>query len=206
MVSIRLLCVTIAATYAVLPMVAKATPCSSEVLKAFSEPAKSQGCECGRVLKNITATVPSSLTLVAACWLRSDNKPIDLTKTKVTFDSYTDGWIPDGALLLSGKLTLRGLLRVDDGPAGTYWFDPQPGLIAQKTPLSTQLGTLKFEDERGFQKLRIPKRLQKTNCLIADATLEVTNINLRIGDTDQDGARPVRYRVLKAGNFRRCGD
>lgn len=205
-VVIRFFFMGVVAASSLLPYEANAATCTSNILRAFS--AEHLDCQCGETLKNIQITLPSSLQLVGACNLRwpSNNKPINLDKTKITLDRDTNGWIPQGYVLLEGHLKLPGELRVEEGPAGKYWFYPNPPIIAQKTPLSSELSMLAFGDDPAFQKLRIPRRFLHNNCFTADAILDVTNIHLLIGQTDEAGASPVRYRILKVNNFRRCRD
>lgn len=187
------------------PRLSSAATCPSSLYKTFSLDGYER-CQCGGSLKNITITLPPSLTLAGACglYLPPSNEPINLEKTKVTFDDYTDGWIPFGRILILGKVTLKGVLRIEEGPAGTYWFYPKPRIVPKKTALSEQIATIEFEDEKEFKKLNIPKRLQSESCLMVDATMEADNLHILIGDTDEAGARPVRYRLIEAGNYRLC--
>ncbi len=105
-----------------LPGISAASQCPRNLSHDYTtEGLAPEGCSCGDDLKKVEArTLPPSLTLVAVCDLRwsRDNRPVDL-KAGVTFDRYTDGDLPEGALLLAGRLVLRGVLRIEEGPAGT---------------------------------------------------------------------------------------
>jgi hypothetical protein len=183
---------------------ASADRCSTRIPRAFAE-ANDPTCVCGKALKNIVATVPPTLRLVAACGLRwPGGEPIDISARRITLDAYSSGNIPYGVFFFEGRMTIEGKLRYEPGPAGYYWFEPRPALLARRTPLSLLLATLQFEDERELERLPIPRRLRDRNCLFADATLRVDGIRLVIADTDEQGPFPFVYKVLHASTFRAC--
>ena len=190
-----------------LPDISAASQCPRSLGHDFSvDGLVPEGCACEDDLKKIEAkTLPPWLTLVAVCQLRwpQGNRPVDLN-AGLTFDQYTNGEIPHGSLLLAGRLVLRGVLRIEAGPAGKYWFSPQPSLVEKKGPLNAELGTLEFHDEQAFERqLHIPKAFRQV-CAEADIVLAVDNIYLLLGDNDEAGAIPVYSRVLQDDNYRHC--
>lgn len=134
--------------------------------------------------------------------------PIDSRKMKLTLDEYTNGDRPWGELLLKGTARLHGVLRIEEGPAGIYWFSPVPALVEkQEAPLHHELGTLEFDDEDAFGKqLHVPRELQNGGCLEADVVIEVRDIHVVMGDGDQAGAVAVHNRVIEQNNYRRCSN
>jgi hypothetical protein len=190
----------------IIPVAANASACTKRILDHYSV-GKIEGCECGAALKNVTATLPPSLKLIGVCDLALSNrndKKIDLNQSKVTFDHYTDGYIPDGHLLLSGRAKLQGTLRVEEGPAGTYWFEPEPRLIRQDTALSSQLKIITFDKESHFKVLHPPKNLLGKNCFLVDVSMDVMDIHVFIGDGDENGTFPVDFSLKDVHNYRAC--
>ena len=198
------------AVWALLPSISAAAPCPHSLTKGFA----AQGltpeiCVCDDSLKNVEATLPPALTLLAACDLResSSAEPIELRRTKVTFDQYTNGNLPMGQLLIKGKLRLRGVLRIEEGPAGIYSFTPARPIIAKDTPLRVLLGGIEFDDEDRFEReLHVPDGLPAHGCVEADLVIEVTDIQLVLGDGDEAGAIAVHDRVLEQKNYRHCAE
>ena len=183
---------------------AGADGCSARIPRAFAEPVDPT-CVCGKALKNIVATAPPTLRLVAACGLRwPGGEPIDISARRITLDAFTSGNIPYGVFFFEGRMTIRGTLRFEPGPAGEYGFEPRPALVAGRTPLSLLLANLEFEDQRELDRLPVPRRLRDRNCLTADATLRVDGIRLVIGGTDEEGSFPIVYKVLRASTYRAC--
>lgn len=185
---------------------ANASTCAGQTLDHYS--VRDTGrCECGAPLNNITATLPPTLKLVGACnlaWPRQPYEKIDIRKSKITFNNFIDGWTPEGHLLLSGKVGLQGVLRVEEGPAGKYWFEPKPRLIRRETPLSSQMSQIGFRDEINFTALRPPKRLLGKECFLVDVSIDAIDMHVVIAQTDENGTFPVQFSLKKANNYRDC--
>jgi hypothetical protein len=181
-----------------------AEPCTRQISQSLGgEPL--QGCHCGKALKNVVATLPPALTLVAACAVRWSNEDqIDIATKRITLDEYSSGNLPLGEFFLSGRLTLRGSLLYEPGPAGEYWFYPERPLIVKRTPLANELGGFKLAGDREPTALAIPARLQGKECLNADVKLQIDGVRLLIGQSGEAGAYPITYKVLHTSGFRVC--
>ena len=167
-----------------------------------------EGCECGLNLRNVSLTLRKPFQLRAACnlyWFGANGRvTIDLSHEKVSYDKFDkNGALPFGQLLLAGKTKLRGTLMFYPGDAGQWWFylaDP----IGQRDPAASLLGGLKLWKEHGFEEFRVPVQLRGAECWSAAATIEVHDIWLTVGDTDESGAYPSRYRIQNISKHQLC--
>jgi hypothetical protein len=195
-----------------------ATPCSAgqEAGGCSKLPPRSQynppnastlGCQCGSKVDNAVITLKKPFRLQAVCSLRwaraSGDSVVDLSAERITFDSFTNGDHPVGELLLIGNATLQGTLRFDPGPAGEYWFTLNHSL-GVRGPAELLLGEFKLSRKHSPSELRVPTSLRSADCWMADATLDVSNIWLVIGDSDEAGAYPSSYKVLSIAGHRSC--
>lgn len=164
-------------------------------------------CVCGKSLRNLDATLPPQMKIVAACGLRWPlGKMIDLTRQKVSLDRYSDGNLPFGYILLVGKVQLHGQLRYEPGNAGDFWFTPTPPLLPRQKAWSAELYTLKFIGDDLMAKFRVPANLRNTACTAAKATIAFNSIRVLIGETDEAGAYPIEYKVVRMSRFKSCGE
>lgn len=194
------------------PLLARGGSCPPSVAKVY--PDITEECVCGKTLANLVATPPSALRVIAVCnlrtWINSDmglvQKPIDLAVTRISLNNYdTEGNVPYGEIYFTGTMTIEGVLEYDPGPAGEYWFTPSQRVVSQSSPLlSDLLARFKFRDESPLQKLPAPRRLVKGGCFAANATIEMNGLSLVIGDSDEAGAYPVTFRVIRSSGFRSC--
>lgn len=183
-----------------------ATKCTDQILDQYSA-RKYETCECGASLKNIAADLPHPFKLVGVCdlaWITKEHGNIDVTKSKISFDQYTDGWIPYGHLLISGKISLQGVLTVEPGPAGTYWFEPRPPLIRRETPLASQMKMITFSNDTPFKVLNPPKQLAEKDCYTVDISIDVEDFHVYIADGDENGSFPLKFSLGRARNYREC--
>lgn len=159
-----------------------------------------EGCSCGSSLKNLVATLNKNFKIGAVCGLRwsgtDSDQPIDLRVSPISLNSYTDGNLPFGQILLMGHTTLKGGLRYEPGNAGDLWFEPQGHAIAASgTAFSKQVARLKLVRPYTPAEFHVPRALQNF-CWSATATISVTNVWVTIGGNDEAGAYPARYRVI----------
>lgn len=169
------------------------------------------GCSCGSSLKNVVLTLNKNFKIGAVCDLRwvggASNQPIDLRMGTVALDSYTDGNLPFGQILLMGLSTLKGGLTYNPGNAGDLWFEPEGHPIAVPgTAFSSTVGQLKLARPYTPAEFHVPKAL-RNSCWSAKATISVTNIWVTLGETDEAGAYPAQYRVISVINHKSqpCG-
>lgn len=88
-----------------------AAACQERLAQSFTtQGIVPEKCVCGDALKNLKATLSPQFTLIAACnlyWRKYTDEgdvPINLRKTKLTLDEYTNGDRPWGQLLLKGAV------------------------------------------------------------------------------------------------------
>lgn len=170
-----------------------------------------KGCSCGSSLKNVVATLNTNFKIGAVCDLRwrgtKSDQPIDLRVNSISLDSYTDGDLPFGQILLMGHTTLKGSLRYAPGNAGDIWFEPQGHPIAALgTAFSKEVEQLKLARPYTPAEFQVPRALQNA-CWSATATISVTNVWVTLGGNDEAGAYPARYRVMSVINLKAepCG-
>lgn len=168
----------------------------------------SSGCVRGKALLNLQATFPHPMKVVEACDLRwSNGKHINLSLQKVSLDQYTDGDMPQGVVLVTGRARLSGQFRYEPGNSGDAWLTPHPSLIApHHKALAAQLSSIKFADVTSMGRFRVPPTLRNSNCFTANMTIEIDGINLIIGETDEAGAYPIKFKVVDISGFKKCAE
>ena len=170
-----------------------------------------EGCACGSVLKNLIVTLNKTFKIGAACnlrWMRPDNhRTIDLKVNTASLDDYTDGDLPRGQILLTGNSTLTGRLTYNLGVAGDLRFAPEGNPIAASgTAFSRVVGELKLARPYSPAEFEVPGSFEDS-CWSATATINVKDIWVTIGDSDEAGAYPAQYRLVSVINHKAqpCG-
>jgi len=149
------------------------------------------------------------MKIVAACDLRwANGKQIDLSRQKVSLDRYTDGDIPDGEVFITGSARLSGYFSYEPGNSGDAWFAPRPPFIAlNHKALAAKLNSFKFIGaDNVIRRFRVPRNLRNSNCFTANATIEIDGIRLLIGETDEAGAYPIKFKVVDIYGFKKCAE
>lgn len=168
------------------------------------------GCTCGLSLHNVSIPLKNPFRLNAACNLRwigfgdQKDQAIDLSKEQVSFERYKNDYEVYGELLLIGTATLQGTLRYEEGPAGKWWFNPNGKPIISRGPLEHEIASLKLTRDHTLQEFHVPHLLHKAACWEAKAVVRISNIWLRISDSDEAGAYPAKYSVTSVSNHHRC--
>lgn len=159
---------------------------------------------------NVSIPLKNPFRLNAACNLRwigfayQKDQAIDLSKEKASFERYKNDCEVYGELLLIGAATLQGTLRYEEGPAGTWWFNPYGKPIISRGPLEHKIASLKLTGDHTPQALHVPHSLDKADCWEAKAVVRISDIWLRISDSDEAGAYPAKYSITKVSNHHRC--
>jgi hypothetical protein len=169
------------------------------------------GCSCGSSLRNVVATLNNNFRLGAVCdlrWVGADGaQPINLRISKVSLDSYTNGNLPFGQILLVGHSTLEGTLTYEPGNSGELWFEPRGHPISGSgTAFSRVMSQLKLARAYAPAEFHVPISLRKS-CWTATATIQINDVWVTIGESDEAGAYPAQYRVISVVNHKaqRCG-
>ena len=187
------------------PVLGWAGPCSqyADLLGTSEDPDR---CICAEALRNLKATPPRGMKIVAVCALYWPNgEMIDLSAQAVSLDRYNDeGNIPFGRIFLKGEVRLPGTWRYEPSISGDAWFIPQPPLVPARTPLADQLASIKFVEDDVLDRFHVPPRFRTSLCFTADATISIKGLRLLIGQTDEAGTYPVGYQVLRASGFKTC--
>lgn len=165
-------------------------------------------CYCGPQLTNLTVTLPRGLRVEAVCGLRfvtsSGSHNIDLSREKLTLDSYRQGDYPKGHIFLSGVIQepIIGTVRFDEGPAGTLWFNASS--INRRGPVFWEhhLKSLSLGTELDFKKLRATT-LKEGQCWEAEATIKIRNPSVLLGDTDEAGTG-ADIDVIRVADYKPC--
>lgn len=196
-----------------LPRAGAAESCpasATKYLKQFGTTMATDGFYCGKELANLQATLPKPLKVVAASRLRWQDRNvivIDLSRQKVSLDDYTNGDLPQGEIFIGGRIQRSGTLRYEPGITADAWFSPQPALISpEHKALAAQLGTFNFIGSRDLAKFGFSQPLLNSDCFTANATIEIDGIHLVLGETDEAGAYPINFKVLKVSGLKKCND
>jgi hypothetical protein len=196
-----------------LPQAGAAESCpvsATKYLKQFDPTISIDGFYCGKNLANLQATLPKPLTVVAVGGLRWQHHNvivIDLSRQKVSLDDYTNGDLPQGEIFIGGRIQRSGTLRYEPGITADAWFSPQPALISpEHNALAAELSTFKFMEGPDVAKFGFSQSLLNSECFTANVTIEIDGIHLVLGDTDEAGAYPIDFRVLKVSGVKKCSD
>ncbi len=169
-------------------------------------------CYCGSQLSNLTVTLPPGLRVEAVCGLsindpkdRSVHRSIDLTREKLSLDSYHHGDYPKGHIYLSGTMQtpITGTVTTEEGPAGSLWFNAKPN---RRGPIFWEyhLKTLGLGTDEHYKKLRAPTlAVTQGECWKAEATIRIHNPSVLLGDTDEAGTG-ADFDVIRVSEYKRC--
>jgi hypothetical protein len=205
------LCLLLLLSVAFFSTLARAEGCPTlpRQLQYSSSVPKSEGFECGINLKNVTISIAEPFRLRAAAlhWpVSAQNRLIDLSKEKVSFDSYSkNGGLPHGQMLLSGNVSIRVKLVFDPGESGELEA-ALPESIGIKGPAKNLLKSLKLSKTHSDKELRVPSKLlsrpSSLKCWTAIATIDLKNIWFTIADSDDAGAYPSQYTLREIHGHR----
>ena len=167
-------------------------------------------CYCGSQLSNLTVTLPAGLRVETVCELRyysaEGRNYIDLTREKVSLDSYRQGDYLKGGIFLSGttQTPITGTVVMEEGPEGSILkfhtskkHNPQGPVLWEGYLASISLGT-----DQHYKQLRTPKRTANS-CWVADATVQLRNPAVLLGDSDAAGTTADLV-VIHVSEYRRC--
>ena len=169
-------------------------------------------CVCDKLLRNLQATLPKQMRLVAACGLRwNDGSKVNLSTQKASLDKYThnftDSFVWQAEIFITGTAKLSGSFTLDvNDVLGTEYatLAPTPPLIDKgfRGPLADELRGLEFIDKHIFE--RFHASLPNSRCINAKATIEISGIHVMISEGDDAGASPNKYKVLSMDGFKPC--
>lgn len=212
----RALVFTILFTMVPIPVLAETTSCkelassiSQKTQQAWLAPYST--CFCGSQLSNLTVTLPPGLRVEAVCGLhfvsyRPQNiELIDLTREKLSLDSYRRGNYPFGTIFLTGTMqsTITGTITVHEGPAGSLWFRAKPN---RRGPVFWEyhLKELNLGTDDDFRKFGAPKPATlHGECQAAETTIRIRNPIVVLGNSDQKGTS-ADFDVIRVSEFEPC--
>jgi hypothetical protein len=178
----------------------------------FSSTASPEGCVCGAPLRNLDVTLSSGFEVLAACnlWRPQRESYADLLTERVSLDDTVNGWYLFGQILLRGSATLSGYVTYQPGDSGELWFSPSGEVVAPRgTAFGRAVAELKLS--RAYllasyspDELDVPPDLRESACWTAQATIRVDDIWVLLGESDSDGAYPVKYTVVSVKDLRQC--
>lgn len=182
-----------------------ATSCA-KFINAVAPSSSPEACVCDESLRNLQASFPIPMKIVAACGLRwSNDMPISLARQKISLDQFTNGDIPQGEVFVTGRVKMSGQFFYEPGNAGDAWFTPRPALVARRfAALSDVLTELKIAGESEISQLGIPRYWRSTGCFTANAVIEVDGMRVLLGGNDEAGAYPLKFKVLRLSGFQKC--
>jgi hypothetical protein len=163
-------------------------------------------CVCAKSsLRNVTVTPPPGTRLIAACSLRwSRTGPIDLSKTKITFDTFTDGDIPEGILYFAGELTLSGPITIQEDPEGNDTAFLPPWKVSRDGPLllSRMTGSFYLSDESSLAVAQ--QAMEARKCSTGNVTMHVSGLQVVFGGNADGTTTALHPRFLKRSPLRAC--
>jgi hypothetical protein len=166
-------------------------------------------CIDGAVLKAVAATLPEGLRIAAVRGLYVDDgsayRGIDPRKEAVNLDrDDADGNSIAGALLLSGRLTLTGLLRYEPSNGWHWIFVSDQPIGGAATAFQRAMATLALDRDDGAPLATPPASLASERCWEASATARISDAVVLMGDSELAGMRPMSLRLSKVRDFRAC--
>ncbi len=171
---------------------------------------EARACICGPDLEHLSVTLRKPLKLAAACQLDwgDTTHPIDLRAERVSLDHYTArGNYPRGALFLLGDLTLVGRVRFTAVTGvGTFEFSADGGTLREaEIAAGAEMKSLRlFDYSKELRTALEAQGLGDQECVDADASIQLSNVMVILGDTDEAGSIPIQYTVRRMGKFQRC--
>jgi hypothetical protein len=167
-------------------------------------------CHAGKALKGLHATLPRGLRVVAARGLSVDDdrgyRELDPGREQIDLDR-ADALGIDGALLLQGRLTLRGRVRYDPNPGWELAF--LPDRRASDAPATRTLAArvqerIVLDRPDGTLAVTPPPALAGATCWEAAVELRIDDLLLLIDDSELAGARALSPRWSRVRDFRAC--
>lgn len=170
-------------------------------------------CYCGASVSKVTATLPGSLKVAAACKMYRDHgvsgrsylSPSEHLLNLDRADSHGNfayGWI-----FLRGKVTLDGVVRYSNGMDEIVSFSALQ-LVKNDQAVSwladVYLYRGIFFTPAQVGQLQTPDMSQSDFCAERSATLRFTDFDIKILDTDEAGATPLAIEVLRLGPWQPC--
>lgn len=204
---IALLCLV----FAVFPaFAAEPSPCVrlAQALEGLGD-AGTTACHDGKALKQLHATLPRGLRVVAARGLSVDDdlgyRELDPRRERIDLDR-ADALGIDGALLLQGHLTLRGRVHYEPTPGWELVFLPDRAKTdgPARTPAALLLDHLVLDRPDGTLAVVPPPALADATCWEATAEARVDEALLLIDDSELAGARALSVRWTRVRDFRAC--
>ncbi len=183
---------------------------SERAIAAWGEPAN---CYCGSRLARVTAHLPGTLTVAAACKMYYDHDQdgryeLAPEKDSLNLDRYdSHGNLPKGMIFLHGQVELDGIVRYSQDMDSVVSFyamqlvqeDGGPSVLANNF-----LYRGIFFNSQQVEQLDAPKMGTEVGCFQREATLRFTDFEIRITDTDESGAFPRAVDVVKLGPLIDC--
>ena len=145
----------------------------------------SKECQCNENLYNDAIQAVKEFPLVAFCGYKNDKH-----------------W-PEGAAYFSGSVLLNGKIEryQSDSLGNVIEFNLAPEL---KDVMPLYLHTMRLGNEIN-KKLLLPKSYKRKTCWITTTTLYLEELQiLEDSGTDFAGSFPIKYNLLKIGEFQKC--
>lgn len=110
-----------------------------------------------------------------------------------------------GAVRVAGKLHAQGLLRFEPNDGGDLDFRPDRTSLQAGGPFfRTNFARIKLNEAQPSVKVTPPQRLAQADCWQANATVELSDFSVLIGDTSAAGTYARHARITKVSGFHRC--
>ena len=198
--------------FATLPaLAAEPSPCArlAQALEGLGD-AGMTACHEGKALKQLHATLPRGLRVVAARGLSVDDdlgyRELDPRSERIDLDR-ADALGIGGALLLQGHLTLRGRVRYEPNPGWELVFLPDrrtAATSAPRTPATLVQARIVLDRPDGTLAMTPPSDLADATCWEAAAEVRIDDLLLLIDDSELAGARALSLRWSQVRDFRAC--
>lgn len=192
-------------------LAAEPSPCArlAQALEGLGD-AGMTACHEGKALKQLHATLPRGLRVVAARGLSVDDdlgyRELDPRRERIDLDR-ADALGIGGALLLQGHLTLRGRVRYEPDAGSELVFLPDrrsAAASAPRTPATLVQARIVLDRPDGTLALAPPADLADATCWEAAAEVRIDDLLLLIDDSELAGARALSLRWSRVRDFRAC--
>lgn len=130
-----------------------------------------------------------------------DCKPASRLANDISLDQAT----LYGSVKITGKLKAIGILRFEPNDGGELEFRPSKETFKNTGKFfSRTFERIKLDIAQPSITIKPPQDLAKADCWKADATAELSDFSVTIGDTSSAGTYAMRARITKVNNFTKC--
>lgn len=170
-------------------------------------------CYCGPSLRRVSAHLPGTLRVVAACRMRWNqgargDQPLRPDTDRLDLDRYdAHGNLPAGRVFLRGQVELAGVVRFTDDGVSFSALQLVKDEGATSVLANNHLYRGVFFTAQQEKQLKPPSPGPNAAlCQTRTARLRFTDFDIKLIDTDEGGSQPRLVEVLQLGPLQACAE